>query len=49
LKGSFSAPEYAAADRNMANSLKEFARKFFKFAKVMMKIAIKLGTKKRNA
>jgi hypothetical protein len=31
-----------------ANSLKGFAREFSKFAKVMRKIAIKLGTAKRN-
>jgi hypothetical protein len=30
--------------KNIANSLKGFAREFFKFAKVMRKIAIKLGT-----
>ena len=35
-------------DRNKANSLKGFAREFFNFAKVMRKIAIKLGTQKRN-
>jgi hypothetical protein len=37
------------AFRNIANSLKGYARAFFKFAKVMRKIAIKLGTQKRNA
>jgi hypothetical protein len=39
----------ATADRNIANSLKGFAREVFKFAKVMRKIAIKLETRKRNA
>jgi hypothetical protein len=34
---------------NIANSLKGFAREFFKFAKLMRKIAINLGTQKRNA
>jgi hypothetical protein len=29
--------------------IKEFARAFFIFAKVMRKITIKLGTQKRNA
>jgi hypothetical protein len=32
------------AFRNIANSLKGFAREFFVFAKEMQKIAIKLGT-----
>jgi hypothetical protein len=35
--------------KNIANSLKGFAKEFFKFAEVMRKIAIKLGTQKRNA
>jgi hypothetical protein len=42
--------------RNIANSVKGFAREFFIFAreffifaKVMWKIAIKLGTQTRNA
>jgi hypothetical protein len=30
--------------KNIANSLKGFAREFFKFTKVLRKIAIKLGT-----
>jgi ribosomal protein S6 len=34
---------------NIANFLKEFAREFFKSAKVMRKIAINLETEKRNA
>jgi hypothetical protein len=34
---------------NIANSLKGFPREFFIFAKIMRKIAIKLGTQKRNA
>jgi hypothetical protein len=33
-----------ALNKNIANSLKGFAREFLKFAKVMRKIAIKLGT-----
>jgi hypothetical protein len=56
LKGRFSELEpsigiryTATSDRNIANSLKGFARESFKFAKVMRKIAIKLGTQKRNA
>ena len=35
--------------KNIAYSLQEFTREFFKFAKVMRKIAIKLRTQMRNA
>jgi hypothetical protein len=38
----------ATADRKIANSLKDL-QKFFKFAKLIMKIPNELGTQKRNA
>jgi hypothetical protein len=38
----------ATADRNIANSLKGFAKSFFKFAKLMRKIPNEFGSQKRN-